>query len=34
MTDAVALVVEGGEGEPGELVAQAALGDAAPGHVG
>ena len=34
MADAVTLVVEGGQGEPGELVAQAALGDAAPGHGG
>ena len=30
MPDAVTLVIEGGEGEPAQLVAQAALGDAAP----
>ena len=32
MPDAVTLIIEGGEGEPGELVAQAALGDAPPRH--
>ena len=34
MPDAVTLIVEGGEGEPGELVAQAALGDPSSGHGG
>ena len=32
MPDAVTLIVEGGEGEPGELVAQAALGDPSSRH--
>ena len=34
MTDAVTLIIKGCQGEPGELVAEAALGDAASRHGG
>ena len=34
MTYAVALVIEGSEGQPGEFVAQTALRDASPRHGG
>ena len=34
MTNAVTLVIKGGQGQPAQFVAQAALGDTAPGHGG